>query len=126
MNQHTQQAFNNEKLQEQMDHFYLCGTNIKEEIAKTQQDIKTMENFLRENLLGEPIEVQKAFDVLLWDMENFRIKHCKFDVEKNEKVSAPIPLLETKFYVRRRITPILEEFFSECIKELLGQTGENQ
>ena len=126
MNQNKQIVFNNEKLQEEADHFYLCGNNIKEEMAKIQQDIKTMENFLRENLLSEQIEVQKAFDVLLWDMEDFRIKYCKFDVEKNEKTSRPIPLLETKFYIRRRITPILEEFFSECVKELLGQTGETQ
>lgn len=120
MNQIRTTAFNNENLQEKVIYFYLCGTNIKEEMEKIQKDIKTMEIFLKENLLGESIEVQKHFDVLLWDIEDFRIKHCKFDVEKNEKTSTPIPLLETKFYIRKRITPILEEFFSECIRELLG------
>lgn len=120
MNQIRETAFNNKNLQEKADHFYLCGTNIKEEMEKIQKDIKTMEIFLKQNLLGEKIEVQKHFDVLLWDIEDFRIKHCKFDIEKNEKTSTPIPLLETKFYIRKRITPILEEFFSECIRELLG------
>ena len=39
MNQNKQIVFNNEKLQEEADHFYLCDVKIKEDLRKLQEDI---------------------------------------------------------------------------------------